>query len=140
MVLDAVTVRNLELIEPLFAGGRRRGEATLLGVLDQTADRHGRTAAAPAAAAAVDGPRGDRSAAGRGGRAAAGRRSCAPELRKQLGGILDLERLLAKMTLGTAGPRELLALGRSLACSGAEAAHCDASRPRACARSHERAG
>ena len=36
------------------------------------------------------------------------------ELRKQLGGILDLERLLAKVTLGTAGPRDLLALGRSL--------------------------
>ena len=37
------------------------------------------------------------------------------ELRKQLGGVLDLERLLAKVTLGSAGPRELLALGRSLA-------------------------
>ena len=36
------------------------------------------------------------------------------ELRKELGGILDLERLLAKVTLGTAGPRDLLALGRSL--------------------------
>jgi DNA mismatch repair protein MutS len=37
------------------------------------------------------------------------------ETRKLLGNILDLERLLAKLTLGTAGPRELLALGRSLA-------------------------
>ncbi len=36
------------------------------------------------------------------------------ELRKQLGGILDLERLLAKVTLGSAGPRDLLALGRSI--------------------------
>ena len=36
------------------------------------------------------------------------------ELRKELSGILDLERLLAKVTMGTAGPRELLALGRSL--------------------------
>ncbi len=36
------------------------------------------------------------------------------ELRKQLGGILDIERLLAKVTLGSAGPRDLLALGRSL--------------------------
>jgi DNA mismatch repair protein MutS len=35
-------------------------------------------------------------------------------LRKQLGGILDVERLLAKVTLGTAGPRDLLALGRSI--------------------------
>src|ERR1035437_7877807 len=36
------------------------------------------------------------------------------ELRKQLGSILDLERLLAKVTLGSAGPRDLLALGRSI--------------------------
>jgi DNA mismatch repair protein MutS len=35
--------------------------------------------------------------------------------RKLLANVLDLERLLAKLTLGTAGPRELLALGRSLA-------------------------
>jgi DNA mismatch repair protein MutS len=37
MVLDAVTVRNLELVEPLFAadaGGA--AQATVLGVLDQT--------------------------------------------------------------------------------------------------------
>src|ERR1019366_6404813 len=36
------------------------------------------------------------------------------ELRQRLSGVLDLERLLAKVTLGTAGPRELLALGKSL--------------------------
>ncbi len=37
------------------------------------------------------------------------------ELRKVLVQILDLERLLAKVTLGSATPRELLAMGRSLA-------------------------
>src|SRR6185437_6763051 len=37
------------------------------------------------------------------------------DLRKTLESILDLERLLAKITLGSAGPREVLALGRSLA-------------------------
>src|ERR1035437_969691 len=36
------------------------------------------------------------------------------ELRKQLAGILDLERLLAKVTLGSAGPRGPLAPGRAL--------------------------
>jgi DNA mismatch repair protein MutS len=36
------------------------------------------------------------------------------EIQKQLGGVLDLERLLAKVTIGSAGPREMLALGRSL--------------------------
>src|SRR5260370_34023429 len=38
MLLDAVTVRNLELIEPVFADDVALGKsATLLGVLDQTA-------------------------------------------------------------------------------------------------------
>src|SRR6202043_3370215 len=36
------------------------------------------------------------------------------ELRKELAGVLDLERLLAKVTLGSAGPCDLLALGKSL--------------------------
>ena len=37
------------------------------------------------------------------------------ELAKDLGSILDLERLLAKVTLSSAGPRDLAALARSLA-------------------------
>src|SRR5262249_6767317 len=36
------------------------------------------------------------------------------ELRRDLPGVLDLQRLLAKVTLGSAGPRDLLALGKSL--------------------------
>jgi DNA mismatch repair protein MutS len=36
------------------------------------------------------------------------------ELRKQLGPVLDVERLLAKVMIGSAGPRDLLALGKSL--------------------------
>ncbi len=62
------------------------------------------------------------------------------ETRKLLANILDLERLLAKLTLGTAGPRELLALGRSLALVPKlkeQAAGFDAARMRAIA---ERAG
>jgi DNA mismatch repair protein MutS len=112
MILDAVTVRNLELLEPLFAGETR--ESTLIHVLDQTST-------------------------GMGGRMLRARllRPCLQleeiearldavqaalqatitraETRKVLANVLDLERLLAKLTLGTAGPRELLALGRSLA-------------------------
>jgi DNA mismatch repair protein MutS len=112
MILDAVTVRNLELLEPLFAGETR--ESTLIHVLDQTST-------------------------GMGGRMLRARllRPCLQleeiearldavqaalqatitraETRKLLANVLDLERLLAKLTLGTAGPRELLALGRSLA-------------------------
>jgi len=37
------------------------------------------------------------------------------ELRKALSGVLDLERLLARVTVGTANPRDMLALGKSLA-------------------------
>jgi DNA mismatch repair protein MutS len=112
MVLDAATVRNLELVEPLFAGERR--DSTLIYVLDKTAT-------------------------GMGGRLLRQRLlhpSCdleeiesrlnavqelsnkvivRTELRKTLERILDLERLLAKITLGTAGPREVLGLGQSLA-------------------------
>ena len=112
MILDAVTVRNLELLEPLFAGESH--ESTLIRVLDQTCT-------------------------GMGGRLLRQRllRPCLEleeiearleaveeiskatiarsEVRKLLASVLDLERLLAKLTLGTAGPRELLALGRSLA-------------------------
>ena len=46
------------------------------------------------------------------------------ELRRVLGEVLDLERLLAKVTLGTAGPRELLGLGRSLALAPALKSLC----------------
>src|ERR1035437_4121191 len=114
MVLDAVTVRNLELVEPLFAadaGGQT--QATLLGVLDQTETGMGgrllrQRLLRPAMARAEIEQRLE----------AVGellqQTILRAELRQQLEGILDLERLLAKVTLGSAGPRDLLALGRSL--------------------------
>src|SRR5205814_1192868 len=37
------------------------------------------------------------------------------EVEKDLGSILDLERLIAKISLASAGPRDVLALARSLA-------------------------
>ena len=112
MVLDAVTIRNLELLEPLFAAEGK--ESTLVAVLDQTCTGMGGRllrarllrpslsmqeiearldAVAQLLTATVE-------------------RS---ELRKVLGGILDLERLLAKTVIGNATPRDLLALGKSLA-------------------------
>jgi DNA mismatch repair protein MutS len=115
MVLDAVTVRNLELIEPLFAAdaGGPQPEATVLAVLDQTLTGMGgrllrQRLLRPSMDRAEIEERLD----------AAGellqQTILRAELRKQLGGILDLERLLSKITLGSAGPRDLLALGRSL--------------------------
>ncbi len=109
MVLDAVTVRNLELIDPVFAGEG----ATLIGVLDQTATGMGgrllrqrllrpslsRTEIEARLDAVADLLR---------------ETILRAELRKQLAGVLDMERLLAKISIGSAGPREVLALGRSL--------------------------
>ena len=111
LVLDAVTVRNLELVEPLFAGERR--DSTLLSVLDQTATgMGGRLLRRRLLRPSIDLPEID------------ARLDAVEELlkqtilrteiRKQLAAILDLERLLAKVTIGNATPRELLALGHSL--------------------------
>jgi DNA mismatch repair protein MutS len=115
MVLDAVTVRNLELLEPIFAADASgpQTQATVLGVLDQTqTGMGGRLLRQRLLRPSMD-------------RAEIEQRLDAvgellqqtilrAELRKQLATILDLERLLAKVTLGSAGPRDLLALGRSL--------------------------
>jgi len=109
MVLDAVTVRNLELTDPIFSDGG----ATLAAVLDQTATGMGgrllrqrllrpsldRTEIESRLDAVGDLVR---------------ETIFRAELRKQLEPVLDVERLLAKVMIGSAGPRELFALGRSL--------------------------
>ncbi len=112
MVLDGATVRNLELVEPLFAGESR--EATLIHVLDKTATGMGgrllrRRLLNPACELEEIEARLD--AVGE----LAGKVIVRGDLRKILAGIQDLERLLAKVTLGSASPRDMLGLGRSLA-------------------------
>ena len=110
MILDAVTVRNLELMEPLFAGERK--ESTLVHVLDQTCTgMGGRLLRSRLLRPSID-IGGDRGAAGCGGAAGRRRPSSARSCARRSAAILDLERLLAKVTLGTASPRDLLALGR----------------------------
>lgn len=113
MVLDAVTVRNLELIEPVFAADAHQAEATLLNALDQTqTGMGGRLLRQRLLRPSMD--RGEieqrLDALGE----LLQQTILRTELRKELGAILDLERLLAKVTLGTAAPRDVLALGRSL--------------------------
>jgi DNA mismatch repair protein MutS len=110
--LDQVTVRNLELVEPLFQGqdqrvtlfrtldacltpmGKRLLRATILRPLNNIAEIEARYEA-------VGEAHGDLL-----------RRE---EVRRAFGGILDLERLLARLSLDSAGPRDVRALAVSLA-------------------------
>jgi DNA mismatch repair protein MutS len=115
MVLDTVTVRNLELVEPLFSAdaGGFQGPATVLAVLDRTQTGMGgrllrQRLLRPSMNCAEIEQRLDAVAE------LAQQTILRAEVRKQLASILDIERLLAKVTLGSAGPRDLLALGRSL--------------------------
>jgi DNA mismatch repair protein MutS len=115
MVLDAVTVRNLELLEPIFAAdaGGQHAQLTVLGVLDQTLTGMGGRLLRQR----LLGPSMDRAEIEQRLDAVGELRQqtiLRAELRRQLSGILDLERLLAKITLGSASPRDVLALDRSL--------------------------
>ncbi|MDE3195112.1 MAG: DNA mismatch repair protein MutS, partial [Acidobacteriota bacterium] len=109
MTLDAVTVRNLELVEPIFSDGG----ATLIGILDQTATgMGGRLMRHRLLRPALD--RGEIESRLDAVSDLVRETILRAELRKQLAPVLDIERLAAKVTIGSAGPRELLALGRSL--------------------------
>jgi DNA mismatch repair protein MutS len=112
LVLDAVTVRNLELIEPLFAGtdagvtlfrsidaaitpmGKRLLRAWLLRPSLDVNEINGRLDAVEASVQDL---------------------VARAELRRALDGVLDLERLLSRVALETANPRDVLALAASLA-------------------------
>jgi DNA mismatch repair protein MutS len=115
LVLDGVTIRNLELVEPLFAAdtGGTQPQFTLLAVLDQTlTGMGGRLLRQRLLRPSMDRTEIEQrlDAVGE----LLQQTILRAELRKHLGGILDLERLLSKVTLGTANPRDVLALGRSL--------------------------
>ncbi|HEY6467935.1 MAG TPA: hypothetical protein VIY69_18180, partial [Candidatus Acidoferrales bacterium] len=112
LVLDAVTTRNLELIEPLFSGadagvtffrsidsaitpmGKRLLRAWLLRPSLDLSEINARLDAVEA---------GVKDTVAR------------EELRRAFDGVLDLERLLSRVTLEAANPRDVLALSASLA-------------------------
>jgi DNA mismatch repair protein MutS len=112
LVLDAVTVRNLELLEPLFAG---TGDGlTLFRSLDRTVTPMGkRLLRAWMLRPSIDSTQ------------IALRLDAVEimvkdlvareELRRSMEGILDLERLLSRVTLETANPRDMLTLAASFA-------------------------
>ena len=112
LVLDAVTVRNLELVEPLFAGG---GEAvTLFRALDATSTPMGkRLLRAWLLRPSLD--LGEINARLDAVERQLEQTMAREELLRALSGILDLERLLSRVTLESASPRDLLALAASLA-------------------------
>jgi DNA mismatch repair protein MutS len=119
LFIDALTRRNLELVENQADGGRA---GTLLQTLDATRTAMGARLLkqwllrpllrVPEIQDRLDAVE-----------ELAFRTLERGRLREALGGVQDLERLLGRVTLGTAGPRDLLALARSLqAAPAAEAA------------------
>src|SRR6516164_4096016 len=115
LVLDPVSVRNLELLSPIFAEeSKSAGPATLIAALDSTVTGMG----ARLLRGWVLRPLLDTDAI-------EGRLDAVAhfvkqtvvrgEIRKELRGIQDLERLTGRITLGQAMPREMQALRKSLA-------------------------
>src|SRR5271168_893040 len=112
LVLDAVTVRNLELIEPLFAG--TEAGVTLFRSLDAAVTPMGkRLLRAWLLRPSLD--LNEINARLDAVEAAVKETIAREELRRALDGVLDLERLLSRVTLETANPRDVLALAASLA-------------------------
>src|SRR5580765_7602808 len=111
LVLDAVTVRNLELVEPLFAN--TGNEVTLFRALDATLTPMGKRLLRswmlrPSIEMEEINRRLD--AVETGVKEFVARE----ELRRAMEGVLDIERLLSRVTLETANPRDVLALSASL--------------------------
>jgi DNA mismatch repair protein MutS len=109
--LDAVSVRNLELVEPLFSG--ESAQTTLFYTMDACCTPMGKrllraTLLRPASGLAEIEARLD--AVGE----AAGDLRRREGLRRSMDGVLDLERLLGRVAADSAGPREVMALAHTL--------------------------
>src|ERR1019366_3654991 len=112
LVLDAVTVRNLELLEPLFSGGG--DNLTLFRSIDRTVTPMGKRLLRawmlrPSIDSTVIEQRLDAV------EIMVKELVAREELRRSMDGILDLERLLSRVTLETANPRDMLTLAASFA-------------------------
>lgn len=110
MALDSVTIRHLELVEPLFDGSKK---ATLLHVLDRTATPMGarllrKWVLQPSIRQEEIEQRHEAVAELLAATIARG------ELNRELDRMPDIERLLARVTTASASPRDLLALGSAL--------------------------
>src|SRR5271166_5460944 len=114
LILDPVSVRNLEIVAPIFTEeAGRSGPTTFIAAMDVTVTGMG----ARLLRSWILRPLIDRDAIeGRLGAVAhlLQQTVVRGEIRKELKGILDLERLTSRITLGLAAPRELVALRKSL--------------------------
>jgi DNA mismatch repair protein MutS len=111
--LDAVSVRNLELVEPLFSGESQ--QTTLFYTLDACCTPMGKrllrsTLLRPSSELREIEERLDAVA-----EATADLRR-REDIRQSMNGLLDLERLLGRVALDSAGPREVIALAATLRC------------------------
>ncbi len=111
--LDAVSVRNLELVEPLFSG--ESAQTTLLYTLDACCTPMGKrllraTLLRPFMEGAEIEERLDAV------NEALGDLRRREGVRRSMDGLLDLERLMGRVAMDSAGPREVLALASTLAC------------------------
>ena len=114
LILDPVSVRNLELIAPIFSEESGKNAATVIATFDVTVTGMG----ARLLRAWLLRPLIDRDAIEARLDAVSQlvqQTVVRGEIRKELKGIQDLERLTSRITLGLASPRELLALRKSLA-------------------------
>ncbi|MBV8629653.1 MAG: DNA mismatch repair protein MutS [Silvibacterium sp.] len=111
MHLDQVTVRNLELLDPIFSDAG--ADATLFRTLDCLMTPMGkRLLRTSLLRPLLDAPAiEERYEAVAEAKQDLIRRE---QIRGALGGILDLERLLARISLESAGPRDVVALATSL--------------------------
>ncbi|SNS99905.1 DNA mismatch repair protein MutS [Granulicella rosea] len=111
--LDAVSVRNLELVEPLFSG--ESSQTTLFYTMDCCCTPMGKrllraTLLRPAVEVVEIEARLESVAE------AAGDLRRREAIRRSMDGVLDLERLLGRVAMDSAGPREVMALAGTLGC------------------------
>jgi DNA mismatch repair protein MutS len=110
--LDAVSVRNLELVEPLFSS--EGPQTTLFWTLDACCTPMGKRLLRAQLLRPMQSLDAINARLDAVGEAAADLRH-REGLRRSMDGILDLERLLGRVSMETAGPREVVALGKTIA-------------------------
>ena len=111
--LDAVSVRNLELVDPLFSG--ETVQTTLLHTLDACCTPMGKRllrATLLRPSFDLEEIEARLEAVGE----AAGDLRGRERVRRAMDGVLDLERLLGRVGMDSAGPREVLGLAGTLGC------------------------